>query len=53
MQPRVRNGRELSSNDVEAQMSVEGILNENLFGDNQAQDPQSDRDAMDARVEVS
>ena len=44
--------RELSSDEVEAQMSVDGSLQENLFSDNQAQDPQPDRDAMDARVEV-
>ena len=44
--------RELSSDDVEAQMSVDGSMHENLFGDDQAQDPQPDRDAMDARVEV-
>ena len=44
--------RELSSDEVEAQMSVDGSLHEDLFGDNQAQDPQSDRDAMHARVEA-
>ena len=44
--------RELCSNEVEAQMSVDGSLHEDLFGDNQAQDQQSDRDAMHARVEV-
>ena len=44
--------RELSSDEVEAQMSVDGSLHEDLFGDNQAQDPQPDIDAMDARVEV-
>ena len=44
--------RELSSDEVEAQMSVDGSLHENLFGDDQAQHPQPDRDAMDARVEV-
>ena len=42
--------RELSSDEVEAQISVIGSLHEDLFGDNQAQDPQPDRDAMDARV---
>ena len=40
--------RELSSDEVEAQMSVDGSLQEDLFGDNQAQDPQP----VDARVEV-
>ena len=44
--------RELSSDEVEAQMSVDGSLHEDLFGDNQAQDPQPDRDAMNARVEA-
>ena len=44
--------RELSSDRVEAQMSVDGSMHEELFGDNQAQDPQPDRDAMDARVEA-
>ena len=44
--------RELSSDDVEAQMSVDGSMQENLFCDDQAQDPQPDRDAMDARVGV-
>ena len=44
--------RELSSDEVEAQMSVDGSLQEDLFGDNQAQDLQPDRDAMDVRVEV-
>ena len=44
--------RELSSDEVEAQMSVDGSLHENLFCDDQAQDQQPDRDAMDARVEV-
>ena len=33
-------------------MSVDGSLHEDLFSDNQAQDPQPDRYAMDARVEV-
>ena len=41
-----------SSDEFEAQLSVDGSLHENLFGDDQAQYPQSDRDAMDARVEV-
>ncbi len=45
--------RDLSSDEVEVQKSVDGSLNENLFGDNQAHDPQSDRAAMDARVELS
>ena len=44
--------RELSSDEIEAQMSVNGSMHEELFGDDQAQDPQPDRDAMDARVEV-
>ena len=44
--------RELSSDEVEAQMSVDRSLHEDLFGDNQAQDQQSDRDAMHARVEA-
>ena len=44
--------RELSSDEVEAQMSVDGSPHEDLFGDNQAQDQQTDRDAMHARVEV-
>ena len=44
----------MSSDEVEAQMSVAGSLQEDLFGDNhlQAQDQQPNRDAMDARVEV-
>jgi hypothetical protein len=45
--------RESSSYDVEAQLSVDWSLNENLFGDNQAQDLQSDSNAMDAWVGVS
>ena len=44
--------RELSSDNVDAQMSVDGSMHDNLFGEDQAQDPQPDRDAMDARVEV-
>ena len=44
--------RELSSDEIEAQTSVDGSMHEELFGDDQAQDPQPDRDAMDARVEV-
>ena len=44
--------RELSSDEVEAQTSLDGSLQEDLFGDNQAQDLQSDRDAMNPRVEV-
>ena len=44
--------RELSSDEVKAQMSVDGSMHEDLFGDNQAQDLQPDRDAIDARVEV-
>ena len=44
--------RESSSDEVEAQRLVDGSLHEDFFGDNQAQDPQSDRDAMNARVEV-
>ena len=44
--------RELSSDDIEAQMSVDESMQEELFGDYQAQYPQPDRDAMDARVEV-
>ena len=44
--------RELSSDEIEAQMSVNGSMHEELFGDDQAQDPQPDRNAMDARVEV-
>ena len=43
--------RELSSDEVEAQMSVDGSLNENLFSDHQVQDPQTDRDAMDTRAD--
>jgi hypothetical protein len=45
--------RELSSDDVEARMSVAWSRNEHLFGDSQVQDPQSDRDTIDARVEIS
>ena len=44
--------RDLSSDEVEAQTSVDWSVHEELFGDNQAQDPQLDRDAMDARVEA-
>jgi hypothetical protein len=45
--------REFSSDNVEAQMSVDGSLKENLFCDNQAQDQQSDRNAMNAQIETS
>jgi hypothetical protein len=45
--------RKLSSDKVEGQMSVNWRLNKNLFHDNLVQDQQSDRDAMDAREEVS
>ena len=44
--------RELSSDNVDAQMSVDGSMNEDLFGADQAQDPQPDRDAMDARAKL-
>ena len=44
--------RELRSDEVEAQTSVDGSMQIDLFGDNQAQDQQSDRDAMHARVEA-
>ena len=44
--------QELSSDNVDAQMSVDGSMHDDLFGKDQAQDPQPDRDAMDARVEV-
>ena len=42
----------MSRDEVEAQMSVDGSLHEDLFGDNQAQDQQSDRDATNALVEA-
>ena len=42
----------MSRDEVEAQMSVDRSLHENLFGDDQAQDLQTDRDAMNARVEA-
>ena len=44
--------RELSSDNVDAQMSVDWSMHDDLFGEDQAQDPQPDRDAMDARVVV-
>ena len=44
--------RELSSDNADAQMSVDGSMHDNLFGEDQAQDQQPDRDAMDARVVV-
>jgi hypothetical protein len=42
-----------SSDEVEARMSIDGSLLEDLFGDNQAQDLQQVRDAMNAHEEVS
>ncbi len=40
------------SDDIEAQMSVDGSLQENLFDDNQDQYLQQFRDAMDAQEKV-
>ena len=45
--------RELSSYEVEARRLVDGSIHEKLFDDNQAHDQLSDRDAMNARTEVS
>ncbi len=42
-----------SSDEVEARMSINGSLQENLFGDNQAQDLLQVRDAMNAQDGVS
>ncbi len=42
-----------SSNDIEAQMSVDGSLQENLFDNNQDQYLQQVRDAMNVQEEVS
>ncbi len=42
-----------SSDKVETRMSIEWNLQENLFGDNQAQDRQQGRDAMNVQEEVS
>jgi hypothetical protein len=42
-----------SSDEVEARMSVDWSLQEDLFGDNQAQDLLQVRDAMNAQDEVS
>ena len=42
-----------SSDDIEARMSIDGSLQEDLIGDNQAQDLQQVRDAMNAQEEVS
>jgi hypothetical protein len=45
--------RESSSDYVEARMSIDGSLQENLFCDNNDQDLQQIRDAMNAQEEVS
>ncbi len=42
-----------SSDEVEARMSIDGSLQEDLFGDNQTQDLQQIRDAMNAQEDVS
>ncbi len=42
-----------SSDEVEARMSINGSLQEELFGDIQAQDLLQVRDAMNAQEEVS
>ena len=42
-----------SSDDIEAQMSVDGSLQEDLFGDNHDQYLQQVRDVMNAQEEVS
>jgi hypothetical protein len=44
---------ELSSDEVKAHMLFDRRLYKFLFDDHQAQDPQSDRDAVNAQVEVS
>ncbi len=42
-----------SSDEVEAQISIDGSLQEDLFEDNQTKDLQQVRDAMNAQEEVS
>ncbi len=42
-----------SSEEVEARMSIDWSLQENLFGNNQTQDLQQVRDAINAQEEVS
>ncbi len=41
-----------SRDEIEARMSIDWSLQEDLFGDNQAQDLQQVRDAMNAQDEV-
>ncbi len=42
-----------SSNEVKARMSIDGSLQEDLFGDHQTQDLQEVRDVTNAQEEVS
>ncbi len=54
MQPQrvVAEERVSSSDDIEARRSIDGSLQEDLFGDNQDQDLQQVRDVMNAQEEA-